>query len=92
MMNPGGSRIQEPTLQLGTVDLLFPVDVTPRNGFEVVHGFSHQNEKVYHILNHCQLATLTARIRYHLIISTFHHSKTITTHHSVHYLSHAREA
>ena len=66
--------------------------VTPQNGFEVVHGFSHQNEKVYRIPNHCQLATLRARIQYHFIISTSHHPRTITTHHSVHYLSHALEA
>ena len=26
-------------VQLGTVDLLFPVDVTPQNGFELVHEF-----------------------------------------------------
>ena len=66
--------------------------VTPQNGFEVVHGFSHQNEKVYSIPNHYQLATLASRIQYHFIISTSHHPKTITTHHSVYYLSHALEA
>jgi hypothetical protein len=36
--------------------------VSPRNGFEVVHGFSHQIEKVYSIPNHCQLATFASRI------------------------------
>jgi hypothetical protein len=66
--------------------------VTTQNGFEVVHGFSHQNEKVYSIPNHCQLATLTSRIQHHFTILTSHHSKTITTHHSIHYLSHDLEA
>jgi len=48
--------------------------VTPQNGFEVVHGFSHQNEKVYSIPN--LLSTGQTHIKnptsfYHLNFSSF---------------------
>jgi hypothetical protein len=69
-------------LQLGTVDLLFPVDVTPRNGFELVHGFSYEFRNIQCLQysatqNSCSLI-------HHQIISISHHSHNTTTPHSFH--------
>jgi hypothetical protein len=73
---------QELQLQLGTVDLLFPVDVTPRNGFELVQGFSYEFRNIQCLQysatqNSCPLI-------HHQIISISLHSHKTTTPHSFH--------
>jgi len=67
-------------LQLGTVDLLFPVDVTPRNGFELVHGFSYEFRNIQ-CLQYSVTQNSCSPI-HHQINLIFQHSHNITTPHS----------
>ena len=53
------------------LSILPPCAVTPQNGFEVVHGFSHQNEKVYSIPNHHQLAKPHLHQEFDIILSSW---------------------
>jgi len=67
-------------MQLGTVDLLFPVDVTPRNGFELVHGFSYEFRNIQ-CLQYSATQNSCSPI-HHQINLISQHSYNITTPHS----------
>jgi hypothetical protein len=64
-------------VQLGTVDLLFPVDVTPRNGFELVHGFSYEFRNIQ-----CLHYSATQIHVPQFIIKSFYYSFIPTIQHS----------
>ena len=67
-------------LQLGTVDLLFPVDVTPRNGFELVHGFSYEFRNIQCL--HYSATPISCSPIHHQISLIFSHPNNTTSPHS----------
>jgi hypothetical protein len=67
-------------LQLGTVDLLFPVDVTPRNGFELVHGFSYEFRNIQCL--HYSATPISCSPIHHQISLIFPHLNNTTITHS----------